>query len=250
MNVTTNQLYNGWKQFKISNDRGMQVSVLNFGGIITELIVPDKYGTLENVVLGYQHIEDYKTDPNFFGAIIGRVAGRIQDASFKLNERTYHLDANDGNNCLHSGSAGFHNVLWSGEAFQTNNEAGVKLTYTSPDGDCGFPGSIKVTITYTLNNANQFTIDYAAISDQTTVLTLTNHSYFNLSGNLKETVNQHHVHINSSQFIELDQQLIPTGTKLDVSNTPFDFRQGKQLNDGIKSNFKQNRLAGNGYDHY
>lgn len=250
MNIIQEQLHNGWRRFKISNHNKMQVTFLNYGGIITEILVPDKHGNVENVVLGYQSIEDYKRDANFFGAMIGRVAGRIQDASFKLDGKHYNPEANDGNNCLHSGASGFHRVIWDAVPFQTADEAGVKLTYTSQDGEGGFPGTIEVAVTYILNNRNQFIIDYEAISDETTALTLTNHTYFNLSGNQSDTIKQHKVNINSSHFIELDQNLIPTGNKLNVSHTPFDFRHGRKLIDGIESGTDQNAIAGNGYDHY
>jgi len=250
VNVTSEQLHTGWEQFKILNDNHMQISILNYGGIITEILVPDKSEQPENIVLGYKNIEDYKTDPHFFGAIIGRVAGRIQDAAFTLGEKTYKLDANDDKNCLHSGSNGFHGVIWEAEPFQTTEEAGVKLIHTTPDAEGGFPGTVGVTVTYTLNNRNQLIIDYEAISDKTTPLTLTNHSYFNLSGNMKNTIEQHQVKMNSSRFAELDKNLIPTGNLLDVSGTPFDFKQNKKLGDGISADTEQNILAGRGYDHY
>ncbi|TFJ93077.1 aldose epimerase family protein [Lentibacillus salicampi] len=250
MNVTSEQLQTGWEQFKFSNDNDMQVSVLNYGGIITEILVPDKSGRRENVVLSYKDFEDYKNDPNFFGAIIGRVAGRIQDASFTLGGNTYNLEANDGENCLHSGSAAFHSVIWDAEPFQTDEQAGVKLTHTSPDAEGGFPGTVDVTVTYTLNNRNQLMIDYEAISDKTTALALTNHTYFNLSGNLRETIKHHNVTMNSSRFAELDKNLIPTSNLLDVSGSPFDFREVKKLAVGIESGIEQNTFAGDGFDHY
>ncbi|SFB00690.1 aldose 1-epimerase [Lentibacillus halodurans] len=250
MNIKTEQIHNGWKCFHITNDHGMRVSILNYGGIIKEMLVPDKWGKLENVVLGYQNIEDYQRNSHFLGAIIGRVAGRIQDASFKLNGNTYFLDTNDGENCLHSGSGGLHSVIWNADPFKAADKAGVKLTYTSPDNKGGFPGNVDIAVTYSLNNDNKLMINYEAISDKTTAFTLTNHSYFNLSGNLKDTIKQHLVKINSSYFAELHQNLIPTGNILDVSNTPFDFRYGQELSTGIESGLEQNTIAGNGYDHY
>lgn len=250
MHTTSELTREKWKRFKISNDNGVRVTILNYGGIISELLVPDQNGKLENVVLGYKNEADYQTDPHYFGAIIGRVAGRIQSGSFELNGNTYDLEKNDGQNCLHSGTRGFHKVVWNAETFQTTDTVGIKLTHISPDGEGGFPGTVQAAVTYSLNNDNQLIMDYEATSDKTTALTLTNHSYFNLSGHTKHTVEQHQVKMNGSRFVELDPNLIPTGNLLDVTGTPFDFRQGRKLADGIKAGTEQNAVAGNGYDHY
>ena len=200
--------------------------------------------------LGYSHYQDYQTNPNYFGALIGRVAGRIQGASFELNEKTYSLAANNGDNHLHGGPDGFHQIVWDVNPFQTADEVGVTLTHRSADMDGGYPGNVKIEVTYTLNNHNQLILDYSAKSDQTTPLTLTNHAYFNLSGNLKTTVHDHHVTIDSSRFVELDPYLIPTGKLLDVEGTSFDFRGGRVLGDGFNNVFEQNKIADSGYDHY
>ncbi|WP_391209614.1 aldose epimerase family protein [Psychrobacillus sp. L4] len=239
-----------WKLFTLANDRNMTVSFLNFGGIITEINVPNREQTIENVVLGFKSYADYEKNTHFLGGIIGRIAGRIQDASFTLGNQTFTLDANAGNHHLHGGPGGFHQVLWKDKPFQTDDTVGVVLTYTSPDGEGGYPANIEVTVVYTLNNKNEFIIDYSATTDQTTVLTMTNHSYFNLSGNLSSTIHNHHVMIDSDEFVELDKELIPTGKKVHVMNTPFDFRNGRKLADGINSKFIQNMVVNNGYDHY
>ncbi|MFD2682364.1 aldose epimerase family protein [Bacillus seohaeanensis] len=250
MKIETTKLQNDWKQFNLINDNGMSIRLLNYGGIITQIITPDKDGTFENIVLGYKNYKDYETDPNFFGALIGRVAGRIQEANFEIDGKKHELEANDGANHLHGGSNGLHRVIWDTEPFQENDTIGVKLSHSSSDGEGGYPGNIKVSVTYMLNNKNELILQYSGTTDKTTPLTMTNHSYFNLSGNVKDTINNHHVIIDSKQFVELDDKLIPTGTITNAVNTPFDFRQGRKLNDGITTKAKQNKIAGNGYDHY
>lgn len=250
MKITTEEVLNKWQQYTLSNRHGMRVSVLNFGGIITEITVPDRQNKLENVVLSYKDYAEYENNPNYFGAIIGRVAGRIENASFTLNEQKYTLKKNNGLNHLHGGSEGFHQAIWDCTTFQTDDTVGVVLTHHSEDGSGGYAGNVDVTVTYTLTNDNELLIDYAATTDQTTALTLTNHSYFNLTGHLSDTIHHHHVTMNADEFVELDQDLIPTGRKLDVTNTVFDFRQGRQLIEGIQSESEQNRIASRGYDHY
>lgn len=250
MNIETQDILNKWELFTLTNKQDMKVKLLNFGGIITEVIVPNKDGVMENVVLGFKDYADYENNENFFGAITGRVAGRIQDAELTLNGKLYPLENNEGNHHLHGGFGGLHQILWDAESFQTEDTVGVRLSHLSQDGDGGYPGNVDITVTYTLNNDNELIIDYKATTDQTTALTLTNHSYFNLSGNLAETIHNHHVTMASSQFVELDEELIPTGKKLDVTGTAFDFRSGRKLSDGIGSPSTQHKVADGGYDHY
>lgn len=250
MKVETTDILGKWKEYTLVNEQGMSVSVINFGGIITEMLVPNRNGKLENVVIGFKNYADYETNPNYFGALIGRVAGRIQGGEFVLNGKTYSLDHNDGDNHLHGGASGFHQVIWNVDPFQTGDTVGLKLTHKSLDGDGGYPGNLDVTVTYVLNNDNQFTIDYAATSDQVTPITLTNHSYFNLSGDLKNTIHHHHITIDSEEIVKLDEKLIPTGKLMNVFNTSFDFRESRPLREGFNDNSEQNTVAGNGYDHY
>ncbi|MFJ7936107.1 aldose epimerase family protein [Sporosarcina sp. NPDC096371] len=250
MKIGTQDIKNNWMLYTLTNQHNMSISLLNYGGIITEINVPNRHNQFENVVLGYKNYADYENNPNFLGAIIGRVAGRIQDASFTIEDQTYAVEKNEGIHQLHGGSGGFHQVIWTVNPFQTADTVGVTLTHTSEDGEGGYPGTIKVTVTYTLTNNNELIIDYAALSDKTTALTLTNHSYFNLTGNLSATIHDHHVTMDSDDFIELDSGLIPTGKKLAVTNTPFDFRSGRKIADGIHATFEQNRVVGHGYDHY
>ncbi len=239
-----------WQLYTLSNDNQMEVSFLNYGGAITEIRTPDHNGKVENVVLGFKNYEDYIINPAFFGAIIGRVAGRIKDATFKVNNQSYLLTANDGENHLHGGTTAFHKAMWETSPFKTETSVGVKLSHKSPDEDDGYPGNVHVDVIYELNNQNEFTITYDATTDRTTPLALTNHTYFNLSGDLKDTIENHNVTIGSSQFAELDEYLIPTGKKLNVNNTPFNFTSGQYIKDGIYSSHLQNKIVGNGYDHY
>jgi aldose 1-epimerase len=250
MKIEIEKTKNGWQHYKITNGNGMRVSLLNFGGIITEILVPDRSGVFENVVLGYKNLSDYEQNPNYFGAITGRVAGRIQDASFTLDDDTYSLESNEGSHHLHGGPSGFHQVVWEASTFQTADRVGVKLMHASEDGDGGYPGNLNTTVTYTLTNHNELILDYSATTDKTTALTITNHSYFNLSGNLAETIQNHIVTMDSDEFVELDKELIPTGKKIDVTDTPFDFRLDRKIADGIQSTYEQNLVAKNGYDHY
>ncbi|WP_170008449.1 aldose epimerase family protein [Bacillus fonticola] len=250
MNLNIKEISGEWKEYTLVNDSGMSVSVLDYGGIMTKIMVPDRNGNLENVVLGYKDYLDYESNSNYFGALIGRVAGRIQGASFELDGKTIQLAANNGNNHLHGGPSGFHRVIWDVKPFQTDDTVGLELIHRSVDGAGGYPGNVDITVTYSLNNKNQLILNYMASSDQTTPITLTNHSYFNLSGNLTNTVQDHHVTLDSSQFVELDNDLIPTGKLIHVAGSSFDFRSGRVLGDGFSSDSYQNKVAGSGYDHY
>ncbi|MDS9472496.1 aldose epimerase family protein [Sporosarcina pasteurii] len=250
MNITSEKLDNRWTLYTLKNDQKMSVSILNFGGIITEILVPNREGIVENVVLKYNNIADYEQNPSYFGSIIGRVAGRIANGVFSLNDKLINLPANDGKHHLHGGPSGFHNVIWNAETFESNHSVGLRLQHTSPHMSSGYPGNLDVSVIYTLTNDNELIIDYEGISDQDTILTMTNHSYFNLSGNAKQTIHHHGVTMDAREIAELDTELIPTGKKLDVSSTPFDFREGLELQHGIQSDYNQNTIASNGYDHY
>ncbi len=239
-----------WIAYTLINDSNMSVELLNYGGIITKIRVPDQNGTSENVVLGFKNYEEYLTNPPFLGALIGRVAGRIQGSQFELNGKTYSLPINDGANHLHGGPEGLNQVLWESTTYQNEQEIGVVLTHQSPNGAGGYPGTLELKVTYSLTHQNELSIAYEAVSDQDTVLTLTNHSYFNLSGDLKTTIKNHNVTLDASRFVELDDALIPTGTILEVDGTPFDFRGGRRVEDGIDTSHPQNLVASHGYDHF
>src|SRR5699024_8138890 len=250
MNIKTKQLNDPWKLFILENKNGMQVHILNYGGIITKIMVPDKNGRFENIVLGFQDYWNYKENPDYFGAIIGPIAGRIEQGCFELDGETYKLEKNEGTNHLHGGLNGFHQVVWEGETFRNSNEVGVKLTYQQNGKEQIYPGNIKAHVTYSINNLNQLGIDYSATTDKKTPVTVTNHTYFNLTGNLKDTVLNHQVKMNSDRYLKLDHRLVPTGDVLEVKDSPFDFKDGRKLKDGTFSNHEQNRLVGHGYDHY
>lgn len=239
-----------WTEYTLVSDTGLQVSFLNYGGIITEMIAPDQDHNFENIVLSYQNYQDYEDNPNYFGAIIGRVAGRMSQANFSLNGKSYPIEKNEGDHHLHGGSSGLHQVMWQVKPFESSDRVGATLFYRSPHGDGGYPGNVDITVTYTLTNDNQFTIDYNATTDRPTILSLTNHTYFNLTGNLKKPINEHHVQMQADHYLEMDQHFIATGKHTPVAGTPFDFRKGRQLQTGMTSDDPQNILVNHGYDHY
>ena len=235
--------------FNLINDHGVEIGCINYGCIITKIITPDKYGNFENVVIGYDTLNEYENDTYFLGAAIGRVAGRIKAGSFDLNGQTYTLAKNENNNHLHGGNKGFNQIVWDSEVIFNEQEIGVRFTYLSPDGEEGYPGNLKVSVTYTLNNDNELSIRYSGVSDEDTLLNMTNHSYFNLSGNLKRDILNHTLQIKCDKFLELNDELLPTGEMLDVKGTAFDFTQERIIQTGVVSDHPQNKLAGAGYDH-
>ncbi len=236
-------------EFTLKNDNGIEISCINLGCIITKILSPNRNGSSENIVLGFESLEEYLENPPFFGAVIGRVAGRIKEAQFELEGKTYQLKKNDGNNHLHGGPNGFHKAVWDAATFETKDEVGIRFSYISADGEEGYPGNTTIQVTYTLNNQNQFAIQYEASTDQTTPINLTNHTYLNLSGDLKRDVLNHVLQMESNQFLELNEELLPTGKFVDVADTVFDFRNGRKIKEGAESMAPQNVLAGGGYDH-
>jgi len=236
-------------EYTFKNSNGIEISCLNYGCAITKVMVPDRRGIYENIVLGYQELAGYQKNSIFAGVVVGRVAGRIQGAQFELEGKTYRLASNDGPNNLHSGPVGFQNVVWDAAIIEKEHEAVIEFSYTSLEGKDGYPGTLTTKVTYTLNNNNEFTIHYYGQSDKTTLFNPTNHTYFNLSGNFKQDISQHSLKMDSSRFLEVTQQLLPTGKLLDVKNTVFDFRTGRKIIEGINSTDTQNIIAGQGYDH-
>ncbi|MCM3029378.1 aldose epimerase family protein [Niallia taxi] len=236
-------------QYKLTNDNGMDVTCINYGCIITSIVTPDKNGSFENIVLGYDSLQEYEQDSYFLGAVVGRIAGRIKGAGFELDGKQYTLAKNDGANHLHGGVKGYNRVVWQAEPIEEDGAVGVKFTHTSPDGDEGYPGELRLTVSYLLNNDNELSITYAGTADQKTIVNLTNHSYFNLSGNLKRDVLNHKLTIAADRFLELDGELIPTGILANVEDTVFDFREGRLIASGAESRDEQISLAGGGYDH-
>lgn len=237
------------ESYTLKNSNGMSITCINYGCIITELLVPDKQSQLENVVLGFDNLNDYIDHSPFFGAVIGRVAGRIKGAEFELDHKTYKLPANENQNHLHGGETGFDKVIWDVSTNKSNDKLSVLFTFRSEDGEEGYPGNLDVKVIYTLTNQNELTISYSATSDKKTLVNLTNHTYFNLSGNLQTDILNHKLTMDSDQFLELDDLFIPTGNFIDVEGTVFDFRNGRTISEGINSSDPQIKKAGNGYDH-
>ncbi len=233
-------------EFTLVNKNKMKVSFLNLGGIITEITVPDLNGKFENVVLAHENYDDYEENKGYLGALIGRTAGRIKGAKFTLHDKEYLLSKNYGENSGHGGYEGFHKQLFHFEV--SKDESKVILRYTSKHMEEGYPGKVEIEVTYTLNDQNEFSIDYKAVSDQDTLLNLTNHSYFNLSGDFLESILYHELYIASDEFAELLEDSAVSGKRLKVENTPFDFRYHHEIGEEINAVHPQIQI-GNGYDH-
>ncbi|WP_405381078.1 aldose epimerase family protein [Maribacter sp. LLG6340-A2] len=237
------------EEFTLTNKEGMVVSIITYGGRITSLKTADKEGRMENVVLGFDSLAQYEENNPFFGALIGRYGNRIAKGKFSLNDTEYTLAKNNGENNLHGGLIGFDKVVWSVEGTEENdNSASLKLSYLSKDMEEGFPGNLKTTVTYTLNKDNSLDVLYQATTDKTTIVNLTQHSYFNLSGDFSQLILDHKVEINADKFVPVDGSLIPTGELAPVEGTPFDFRTAKLVSEGINADNEQIALGG-GYDH-
>lgn len=236
--------------FTFENANGFQMSCMDWGCIITEIRAPDGSGNLENVVLGFDTLEEYGDNPHFLGAVAGRFAGRIKGGVFSLEGKEYQLAKNAGGHHLHGGHKGFSHIVWESHVVSNEREASIEFTYVSPDGEEGYPGTLELKVVYTISDkTDELFISYSAVSDQTTLVNLTNHSYFNLSGDLKEDVLNHKLTLDSSEFLELDEEMIPTGELVEVERSVFDFRKGRKIQDGTVSGDPQNLQAGCGYDH-
>lgn len=223
--------------FKYSLDNGnMQVEMTNYGGLISRIVVPDKNGNMENIALALDSIPDYFTrNTSFFGATAGRVANRISNASFELDGVTYELAKTNGKNHLHGGVDGFNKKVWKGEPYSNDSTLGVKMTYLSVDGEEGYPGNLTSTLWMELTRDNVIRIKFESTTDQKTIVNLTNHTYFNLSG-IKRDVLDHEVQFWADAYTPVDGELIPTGEVKDVTGTPFDFRTPRVLGDQIAGN--------------
>jgi len=234
--------------YTLTNSEGMEVRAITFGGIITSIRVPDRAGKLDDVVLGFNDLAGYLKNPPYFGAIIGRYGNRIGGGRFKLDSKTYTLAINNRPNHLHGGIKGFDKVVWKAESFKNGDNVGIVFTHTSPDGDEGYPGTLSLRVTYTLNNKNEIAFDYQATTDKATPVNLTQHSYFNLAGEGSGDILKHVMTIHASKITPVDQNLIPTGELAPVDGTPFDFRKPTAIGARISDNDTQIRY-GNGYDH-
>lgn len=234
--------------YTVTNQNGVVAKFTNYGAILVSLEVPDAKGNMADVVLGYDQLEKYFVNGPNFGSTIGRHANRIGGAKFELNGKTYELDKNDGNNNLHGGFDGYHKRVWGATTSETDKGIAVVFTYSSPDGDQGFPGNLDITVTYTLTDSDEIVIDYLATTDKDTVVNLTNHSYFNLAGHDSGTVLEQKVWMDSNQFTIADEESIPTGEIVDVAGTPMDFTTLKTIGKDIESDYQQ-VVWGQGFDH-
>lgn len=233
------------KSYAIVNKNNLKMEVTNFGGRIVSLWVPDRNGTLGDVVLGYDSLSQYPTGNLYFGAMIGRYGNRIAKGKFTLAGQCYRLTVNNGENALHGGPRGFHNVYWESRKAAANR---VELSYLSKDGEEGYPGNLLVKVVYTFTDDNELVIDYKATTDKMTVLNLTNHSFFNLAGEGNGDIREHAVMINADRFMPVDKGLIPSGELRKVDDTPFDFRKPFKIGERIDGKDEQLRF-GKGYDH-
>lgn len=236
--------------FTLKNQQGTIVKITNYGGIITHWLVADKSGKIEDVVLGCDSLGGYLQPTPYFGAIVGRYGNRIAKGKFVLDGNTYSLAVNNGPNHLHGGLVGFDKVLWQAQTSTASDGSPVlTLTYMSKDMEEGYPGNLNTKVVYTLTNDNALRIDYEATTDKTTIVNLTNHTYFNLSGEASQNVLAHEVSLNADKLVAVDASLIPTGELLDVANTPFDFRDGRTIGQAIDSTSNEQIKFGGGYDH-
>ena len=236
------------RAFTLTNAHGLELRAIEYGGIIVSLRTPDRTGSLADIVLGFNGLQDYLAGSPYFGAIVGRYANRIANGQFTLDGKTYELAVNNGPNALHGGLKAFDKAVWRGEV--GSNESGVAVTFrhTSPDGDEGYPGTLRVTVTYTLTDRNELIVEYEAATDKPTPINLTQHSYFNLAGEGTGDVLAHVLTIDADRFVPVDSTLIPTGELAPVAGTPFDFRTPTAIGARIDALHPQLE-RGRGYDH-
>jgi aldose 1-epimerase len=235
-------------KYTLTNRNGLELTVINYGGIVVSLKAPDKTGTLADVVLGYDSLSSYIKGSPFFGALIGRYGNRIGKGKFTIDGTQYTLPVNNGENHLHGGPNGFDKVFWDIEEVASSEGASVKLTYKSKDGEAGYPGNLDAEVIYTLNDNNEWVIKYKATTDKKTVVNLTQHTYFNLTGDVNKDILGHELTIQADKFVPVDAGLIPTGELKAVANTPFDFTKATTI--GSRIDAKDEQLErGKGYDH-
>jgi aldose 1-epimerase len=235
--------------YTLTNRHGVEARIINYGGILVSLKVPDRNNRLEDVVLGYDNLSDYtEGNAGYLGALIGRYGNRIARGRFRLNGVEYTLATNNNENHLHGGVKGFDKVVWTARPLKTRGGDALELTYLSHDGEEGYPGNLQVRVVYTLTDKNELRIDYNATTDKDTIVNLTHHSYFNLAGAGNGDILNHQLTINASRFTPVDATLIPTGELKSVKGTPFDFTQPTTI--GARINDADEQLKrGNGYDH-
>jgi aldose 1-epimerase len=233
----------------LTNGAGMSAKIMTLGATLQSLVVPDKAGHKDDVVLGYDTAQEYLSHPDYFGASVGRYANRIAKGKFAIDGKDYTLVTNDGPNSLHGGPHGFDKRVWKIDSVTSGPDAKAVFSYVSADGEEGFPGELKVTATYSLNEQNELKLEYKATTSKPTVLNLTNHSYFNLSGNDARDVMGNMVTLHAAKFTPVDATLIPTGERRAVAGSPFDFRTPHRVGDRIRDARDQQIRYGRGYDH-
>lgn len=239
--------------FTFRTANGLEAAITNYGGRLVRLKTPDRRGRTEDLVLGFDTLDGYLKRNPFFGALVGRYANRIANAEFTLDGHAYHISRNSGENSIHGGFRGFDKVVWRATEVQAEQEPALELTYVSKDGEEGYPGTLTVTATYSLSEENELQIRYSAVTDKKTVVNLTNHSYFDLSGQAEGSILDHVVTINADSFTPVNSHLIPTGEVRRIDSTPFDLRKPTRIGDRIalpnsQINDEQIQLA-DGYDH-
>lgn len=239
--------------YQLTNANGIELRVANYGGTILSLKTPDREGNVDDIVLGFDSLDEYLSDEYqqanpYFGAIIGRYGNRIAEGQFTLEDETYSLATNDGDNHLHGGEQGFDRVLWQAEPFENDEGTGLVLRYISEDGEEGYPGELTVEVTYTLTDQNELIVDYQAETDKATPINLTQHSYFNLKGEGNDSILDHQLMLNADAFTPVSESLIPTGELQPVEGTPFDFTQPTPIGERIEQDNEQLSFGG-GYDH-
>lgn len=227
--------------YTLTNEKGNEVTISNYGGTITSFVVPDKNGNKSSIVIGFDSLSTYLNHPPYFGALIGRYGNRIGDAQFKLGDSVYHLAANNGKNSLHGGIKGFDKVVWNASVADSTIPL-LTLKYLSKDGEEGYPGNLDITVVYTFTDSNELKIEYSATTDKPTPVNLTNHSYFNLTGDVNNTILSHKLMIDADNYTPVDTSLIPTGEIKSAKGTPFDFTASKLIGRDIDS-------VHGGYDH-
>ena len=233
--------------YTLKNAHGVEIHAMNYGGIILSIRVPDRKGEFADIVLGHDKLEGYVPNKPYLGAIVGRYANRIANGTFTVEGKTYTLPKNDGPNTLHGGTTRtFDKVVWDAEPLKGKN--GVTFSYLSKDGEEGFPGNLKMKVTYTLTDNNELVIDYEATTDKATPINVSQHSYFNLKGEGNGDILDHEVMINADRFTPVDKNLIPTGELRPVKGTPMDFTTPTKVGTRIDDNYEQLQL-GHGYDH-
>ena len=236
------------QQYRMANRHGASVAIIDYGAIITHIIVPDGTGKMADVVLGYDNLQSYVSDGSYFGAVVGRYANRIAKGKFQLNGKDYRLDKNNQENHLHGGIEGFNKKLWSAAVNQQDSFVEVTMRLVSPDGDQGYPGEVNAAVTYRFDDNSQLSVSFEATSSEATIINLSQHSYFNLNGHDSGSVENHTLWMDADRYTPVTELLIPTGVLETVEDSPFDFRKPKKIGRDIGQENTQ-LSYGNGYDH-